>query len=87
MSSHDEIIRSGKEDYGGKICECCKCMTTRKCTFNFDYYPIEKDGEVLLQCERCLLREHFGTPCPPMTVIRPDGEIEVYDPDDLDLPF
>ena len=76
MSNH-KVIKSGSEDYGGQICECYKCGLQRKCTFNFDYYPITKGDEVLLQCEFCLLREHFGTSEPPMTIIHPNGKIEI----------
>lgn len=83
--SNLNIVKSGKEDYGGQICECCKCHTVRKCTFTFDYYPIGVDGETLLQCERCLLKEHFGIQTPPMITIHPDGKVEIKENEDLSL--
>lgn len=39
-----KVVTSGKENYAGQICECCKCHTVRKCTFTFDYYCIEVKG-------------------------------------------
>lgn len=74
--ANDEIIRTPEKYYGGKMCACAKCGCIERCTVSFDFYPYKIDGKTLLQCERCLMMEHFGTAYPPIVTLHPDGHTE-----------
>jgi hypothetical protein len=76
MNKDKEIITTSETNYGGKICRCAVCGTEELCTFDFDFYPYEKDGQNLLRCERCLLFDKLGTAYPPIIKLYPDGRIE-----------
>lgn len=64
-------------DYAGKLCKCNGCGTVERATFDFDFFVMAEDKEVPapLYCERCMMKKAFGTPNPPTTTIRPNGEI------------
>lgn len=75
--SKAKAIETPEGDYANKLCKCCKCGIERLATFSFDYYTLEKDGKVLLQCEFCFMKEHFGTKTPPMVIVDEDGKTEI----------
>jgi len=70
LSEEYEVITHGGSDYGYKQCKCCKCGLVATCTPMFDYYPTGDGDNGPLQCENCLMREHFGKPNPPTIIVQ-----------------
>jgi len=68
--------RTDSDDIGYKLCKCCKCGETSRCTPRNDFYTAGEDKDLRstpqgapLWCEPCLMNKNFGTPNPPTLIM------------------